>query len=227
MSEWGVVGAVIATGVAIGLAWLWRGAEARAALLLGEKARLATQNEALGASLAREEKARKRQAEELAGYRKKADKARKRGSKTTPQPLGTASRIQDVETALGRAELERDRALGEQQALNDELARLRRQLEKASAKPEPIPPPAEVSASGPAETAMLEAQLEQSRARVTKLEAELREAGQNETRMRKRMANQEQLYASIRAELEVKKDRLRTQEEQLERLQALQVTMLD
>ena len=227
MVQWGVVGAVIAMGVAVGIAWLWRGAETRAALLLGEKARLATQNEELGASLAREEKARKRQAEELAGYRKKADKARKRGSKTTLQPLGTAARIQDVETALSRAELERDRALGEQQALNDELARLRRLLEKASTKPEPVPAPPEVPAAGQTEVATLEAQLEQSRERVAKVEAELREAGQNEARMRKRLATQEQLYASIRAELEAKKDRLRTQAEQLERLQALKVAMLD
>ncbi len=45
--------------------------------------------------------------------------------------------------------------------------------------------------------------------------------------MRKRMSNQEILYASLRAELEVKKDRLRTQEEQLQRLQALKVAVLD
>jgi hypothetical protein len=45
--------------------------------------------------------------------------------------------------------------------------------------------------------------------------------------MRKRMSNQEQLYASIRAELDVKKDRLRTQEEQLQRLQALKVSVVD
>ena len=48
-----------------------------------------------------------------------------------------------------------------------------------------------------------------------------------EARMRKRMSNQEQLYASLRAELDVKKDRLRTQEEQLQRLQALKVAVID
>ena len=45
------------------------------------------------------------------------------------------------------------------------------------------------------------------------------------TRMRKRVTNQEQLYASLRAELDVKKDRLRTQEEQIQRLQALQAAI--
>ena len=41
------------------------------------------------------------------------------------------------------------------------------------------------------------------------------------------MSNQEQLYASVRSELDVKKDRLRAQEEQIQRLQALKVAMSD
>ena len=46
-------------------------------------------------------------------------------------------------------------------------------------------------------------------------------------RLRKRVDNQERLYASVRAELEVKKDRLRTQEEQIQRLEALKVAVAD
>ena len=57
--------------------------------------------------------------------------------------------------------------------------------------------------------------------RISKLESELELAKQSEFRLRKRMANQEQLYASIRAELEVKKDRVRAQEEKIQRLEAL------
>ncbi len=52
-------------------------------------------------------------------------------------------------------------------------------------------------------------------------------ARQTEARMRKRMDNKEQLYASLRAELDVKKDRLRTQEEQMQRLQALKAAVLE
>ncbi len=63
--------------------------------------------------------------------------------------------------------------------------------------------------------------------REKKLQSELEIARQSDLRVRKRMSNQEMLYASLRAELDVKKDRLRTQEEQLQRLQALKVAVID
>ena len=44
-------------------------------------------------------------------------------------------------------------------------------------------------------------------------------------RMRKRVRNQDMLYTSIRSELDAKKDRLRTQQEELERLRALEVVL--
>ena len=62
---------------------------------------------------------------------------------------------------------------------------------------------------------------------VKQLEQALTAARETESRMRKRMSNQEQLYASLRSELEVKKDRLRTQEERIQRLQALEVAVAD
>ena len=76
--------------------------------------------------------------------------------------------------------------------------------------PKPVPA---VSDDGPA--------LVEARERIGKLESELSISKESEIRMRKRMANQEQLYASIRAEIEVKKDRLRAQEEKIQRLEAL------
>ncbi len=72
-----------------------------------------------------------------------------------------------------------------------------------------------------------EAELAEAGERLVKLENELQLAHQTQARARKRMANQDQLYAALRGELEAKKDRLRTQEEQLQRLQALKVAVLD
>jgi len=73
----------------------------------------------------------------------------------------------------------------------------------------------------------LQASLVQARARIEELSAEVEAARRTELRLRKRADNQEQLYASVRGELEVKKDRLRTQEEQLQRLRALKVAVLE
>ncbi|MBW2496839.1 MAG: hypothetical protein JRF61_06150, partial [Deltaproteobacteria bacterium] len=63
--------------------------------------------------------------------------------------------------------------------------------------------------------------------RLSELEGQLDEARTNEARLRKRIARQEELYAALRGELEVKKDRLRAQTEQIERLQALKVTVVE
>ena len=225
---WMLIGGVLIAGFLV-LVQLWRRAEARAATWEAKATTREAKAKRLGTELSRESQARKRQAEELTALRKRADKSKRRKMKGFDQPLGTSARIRDHETEVERLRLERDRALSEKQALTDslselesELARSRRALEEATA-PRSIPEPS-----------TLEAALEESRSelvssleKTTKLEDDLELARQTEVRTRKRMRNQEILYASLRAELDVKKDRLRTQEEQLQRLQALKVAGLD
>ena len=80
---------------------------------------------------------------------------------------------------------------------------------------------------GAATSEALDRQRAESARQVKVMEEALAESREAQARMRKRMANQEQLYASVRSELEVKKDRLRTQEEQIQRLQALEVVVAD
>ena len=181
------------------------------------------EREALAERLRREQKARAQQGEELAGLRKRADKAKKRSARAdkgaADLPLGTASRISDLEAQVERVERERDRSRDEREQLAARVADLEAKLEVArrpspSVASAPTPP---VSEDGPA--------LAEARERIGKLESELSLAKQSEVRMRKRMANQEQLYASIRAELDVKKDRLRAQEEKIQRLEALSVAV--
>ena len=73
--------------------------------------------------------------------------------------------------------------------------------------------------------AALRARLEERGQRVAALEQELAEARRTGAAARRRLDKQEQLYVALRGELEAKKDRLRTQEEQLQRLQALKVAI--
>ena len=220
--------AAVLAGILI-LARLWRMAEARAARLQTESEALEAEGKDLGARLSKETQSRKKLAEELANLRNRADKAKRRQGRTVEQPLGTVARIRDHEAQLERLELDRNRATSERDELAKQVIRLEarldasaRALEEASA-PRPEPTVSET------ETALLQltSDLAASREQVAKLNDELGIVRQTEARMRKRMDNQEQLYASLRAELDVKKDRLRTQEEQLQRLQALKVAVMD
>jgi chromosome segregation ATPase len=222
----------LAIGVIVGgflLVRLWRKAEDRVVRLEEEAETLTTEGKQLAASLSKETQARKRLSDELASLRNKADKAKRRQAKTVDRPLGTTARIRDHESQIERIELERDKARSEREALAHEAARLeiqlaasQRALEEASA-PRPKPIASEVEKT----LERVNSELASSRERVGKLNEELELVRQSESRMRKRMNNQEQLYASLRAELDVKKDRLRTQEEQLQRLQALKVAIID
>ncbi len=220
---------LLAIAAALVLARLWRSAEGRIEALQSEIEARVAEGKQLESSLSKQAQARKKQAEELAVLRNKTDKAKRRQAKTVDQPLGTTARIRDHEAQVERVEFERDRATTERDGLALQVARLEKRLEASAralaeaSEPRPIPIASEV------DTALEQAQAElaTSREELAKRTEELGIARGTEARMRKRMSNQEQLYASLRAELDVKKDRLRTQEEQLQRLQALKVAVID
>lgn len=220
---------LVAIAGALIMARSWRTAEGRVVELQADNEALAAEGKQLGVSLSKQTQARKRHAEELATLRNKSDKAKRRQARTVDQPVGTAARIRDHEAQVERVELERDGALSEREALARQTSQLEIRLE-ASARalaeataPRPKPAPSETEAA----LERVQAELAASREQITRHEEELSLLRQTEMRMRKRMSNQEQLYASLRAELDVKKDRLRTQEEQLQRLQALKVAVVD
>lgn len=229
---WLALGLIVAGLV---LVRFWRSAEARAATLQFEVETLESRREKLEAGLAKETQARRRQAEELATLRKKADKVKRRQTRTPDQPLGTAQRIRDHQDQVERLERERDRITHERDAQAEEILRLEarlaktdRELEAALAPPEVSDSPEVAEATGEQdELEMLRADLARRTAETEELSQALDGMREADARLRKRMQNQEQLYASLRAELEVKKDRLRTQEEQLQRLQALKVAVVD
>jgi len=221
--------ALVAIAGMLILARLWRTAEGRVAQLEREAEALVAKGKELASGLSKQTQDRKRFAEELTALRNKADKAKRRQSKIVDQPLGTAARIRDHEAQVERVELERDRASSARDGLAKQVDRLEARLEASAlalaeaSRPRPKP------VAGQVENALeqTQAELASSREELTKRNDELGIARQTEARIRKRMSNQEQLYASIRAELDVKKDRLRTQEEQLQRLQALKVAVME
>ena len=228
-TEWLLLG--IATGVAIVLGRLWQLADARAAVANKAHDRVLGERQDLAARLSKEVQTRKKQAEELATFRKRADKAKKRSARdekgATDLPLGTAARLADFEEKIERVERERDRSRAEREQLTAQVSTLETRLEIASRASAKVATPAPIAPSLTATDDSLRTELGEATGRVGKMTEELKLAKETEARMRKRMNNQEQLYASVRAELDVKKDRLRTQEEQIQRLQAMKVVVTD
>jgi len=209
------------------LARSWRASEARAVEQEEENETLVAERDRLRAELARETKVRTRQAEELATYRRRSDKASRRKSKAVDQPLGTAARIRDHEARAAQLELERGRVTTERDDLVQQVSRLEAELAERLREIERLSVPTPIEAEQASALARKESELSRSREGLSKLEEELAAVRQTEARLRKRMENQEQLYASLRAELEIKKDRLRTQEEQLLRFQSLEAAIRD
>jgi len=204
---------------------LWRRSETRLSATQARLESLLEEREELATQLSRERQGRAKQGEELADLRKRLDKSKKRSARAEKGggdlPLGTAARLTDLEAELERAERERDRGRAEREQLASEVATLeaRLEVERRPAPALPAPPPA-VATAGPSASELAEAQ-----ERIGDLQGQLELAKQSEVRMRKRMSTQEQLYASIRSELEVKKDRLRAQDERIQRLEALGVAL--
>ena len=174
--------------------------------------------------LGRESGKLRRKSDELADLRKRHDKLRKRkdgeggGGKQASVVTGATDR--DLEEARQA----RDRARDQASALEAELASLRAARAEAEAS----------AAAEPVVETVTAAEAEQLRAEVTKaseaLEAAKRDASDAEhmvARLKKRLQAQETAYVSLRGELEAKKDRLSTQNEELERLRALKITWVD
>jgi hypothetical protein len=183
----------------------------------------------LARDLSKESRARRRQAEEFANLRKRVEKTKRRAMKGEDLPLGTSARIRDHEAEVERVGLERDRANAERESLLSAVADLENQLATsvralaAATVPTPPPVPTELDM----EIAKVKDATAENQLKVGTLEDELALAHKTEARLRKRLSNQEILYTSIRAELGVKADRLRTQEEELQRLRALKVAVID
>jgi chromosome segregation ATPase len=165
-----------------------------------------------------------RNGEELAQLRRKLEKARKRASRADGESHpATPSGAQSLEAAIETARRERNAAREERDAAQAKAALLAQDLVKARAA---IDAAAEVKTRlDDAAIEALEQRVETAGVEKKRLGKELAAAHTNEKRLREKLDTQQQLYVAIRGELEAKKDRLRTQKEEIERLQALRVAV--
>jgi len=174
---------------------------------------LATGRERLEAS----EVKRRRAGDDLADLRHKLDKAKKRAAKAAAGPqTASPSHSQAFEKDLEAVRQTRDAAIEEARKLSEEVARLRSLVRSEAAQKPLLDNPA--IAALQQRTARLESELGE-------LRGELEKTRKDTSRLREKNKTQEQLYVSIRGELQAKKDRLRTQTEELERIRALKVVL--
>jgi chromosome segregation ATPase len=154
--------------------------------------------------------------------RRKLDKAKRRGTHAEGAPGPAVARIPELEAELERARQARDAAREEVDGLASELKRMRAQVSERPALPE-VPVPL-------LDNAAIEALQARARSIETELAAARRaehEHARAQERLKAKLRTQDDLYVAIRGDLAAKKDRLRTQQEQIERLQALKVAFID
>jgi chromosome segregation ATPase len=155
--------------------------------------------------------------EELVQARHKLEKTKKRVAKAGPAPAGAApSHMQSLEQELESARQVRDAAKSEARSLAAEVEQLRAKL-RGETKPEPL-------LDNPAIDA-LQRRAAVAEAALAPLRKELAAAHKDGDTLREKIRTEKLLYVSMRGELQAKKERLRTQAEQIERLRALKVVV--
>jgi chromosome segregation ATPase len=220
---------------ALGLGWMLAGVAAVVAVLflvrlrreIGRAAELARDLDRVETELhdARQQLekragAERRRADQERDTRRKLEKAKKRVNQVRAEQQEEMERVRQLETQLRQREAE--------------LKAMREELARASASPiSPDRVKERETAIAEAKQALSnlttraeKAEAAADAAKIAKEEA-TRMLEKEVARLRRKTATQETLYASIRSELEIKKDRLRAQTEELERLRAYKVAVID
>jgi len=218
---WLAVGLLGAAGLSLYLRVRGLGAEVAAARKQTEEVRaeLASAREQLSRATAKQQ----RLAEESQTLRRKLDKAKRRGAHADRGAGSSiAARIPELEAELEHARQARDAAREESDGLAAELRRLR-----AAAAEKPVKTEAPAPTLDEAAIAALKTRVETAERETARLRNAEKEHTRALERLKAKHEKQEALYVSIRGELAAKKDRLRTQKEEIERLQALKVAFID
>jgi colicin import membrane protein len=122
---------------------------------------------------------------------------------------------------------------GELQRAESDLERLREapRPKPPVVAPAPPPPPAakepEPAAPEPPHDEVLARRAQAAETRALTLEEQLVAARVDAERQRRKVAAHDRLYLALRGDLDAKKERLRTQQEELERLRALRLVHAD
>jgi chromosome segregation ATPase len=164
-----------------------------------------------------------------------AERRRSDQERETRRKLEKAKKRAGLARAEQQEEMERARQLEGQLRLREaDLKGLREELARASASPlspdrieEREAEMAEMKRALSSLTARAEKAEAAAAAAKTAKEEATRGLEKDVARLRRKTATQETLYASIRSELEIKKHRLRAQTEELERLRAYKVAVVD
>ncbi len=205
--------AIVACAAALASALAWRAEHRRQrALALQEhelRARLEHSEKRLAARNAKQHE----RAEETSELRRKLEKAKKRTVSLAEENDGVRRRVRELEERLLQREVEL-------KALRAEIEPLRQAMEREHLVAMEQQRDDQAVAR---ERTRLEKQSAALEEKTRELNAQLVEAQRALSQYRKRLETQEQLYTAIRGELRAKKDRLRTQQEELERLRALRV----
>jgi chromosome segregation ATPase len=215
----GILAAVAAVAAVVSLVRLRREI-GRTAALARDVDRLEAELHDARQQLEKRSGAERRRADHERDTRRKLEKAKKRVGQVRAEQQEEVERVRQLEGQLRQREAD--------------LKGLREELARASASP--LSP--ERIKEREAEIAEAKQALSSLTARAEKAEAAAAAATTAEekatrmlekevSRLRHKMATQETLYASIRSELEIKKDRLRAQTEELERLRAYKVAVID
>lgn len=162
-----------------------------------------------------------RHGSEVADLRKRLEKAKRRAAQAGGRKVGSkpASALQTLEFDLEQTRRARDESRAEALALSQELSRVRSEARAPKQEVAPLLDNAEIES--------LQQRLESATRAVGEAREEVSRLKKSDARLKRKLSTQEILYVSMRSELDAKKDRLRTQQEELERLMALKVALTD
>jgi DNA repair exonuclease SbcCD ATPase subunit len=229
MLPWLVAAASLLAALAAGLY-----AASRAQAISSAKGELAKLREELGATRERVTKrgdGERKRDEELAELRRRLEKTKKRASQAREDGLQESERIRELDEKLRLAQADARGMAAELQRAEAEMERLR---EAPRPAPRPLPAPAPIVKEAPppappappSDEALLR-RVAHAEERALALEEQLVAARVDAERLRRKAAAQDRLYLAMRGELDAKKERLRTQQEEVERLRALRLVLAD
>ncbi len=224
MLSW-IVACIAAAGAVAGFAF----GAARARALADASREVEALRTELGAARGRVEKrsdADRRRDEELAELRRRLEKTKKRASQARDDERLESSRIHDLEEKLRLAQADARGMRGELQRAEAEVARLREAPRPKAPAPPPPPAPVPAAPEAPRDESLVR-RAEEAEGRALALEEQLVAARVDAERQRRKVAAQDRLYVALRGELGAKKDRLRAQQEELERLRALRLVLAE
>jgi chromosome segregation ATPase len=210
----------IAVGAAALLFQRMRASEASGAALRAELDAARLETEALQKRVEQTRAEQRSRGEELAELRKKHDKLKKRAGDSLEEEKALPARIRTLE-----AELEAEQA--DARAARDEIVRLHAEVERNAAElaREQTRAAGLVPPTSQSELDNLSRRAADAEGRREKLAADLEAARHDVAKYRGRWETLDKAYVILRGELELKKDEVRAQRVELERLRTLEVVL--